>query len=228
MPIAVCFAVALLTLGYPVARAAAEPGIALRDDGRTIVYRAGPGDTAAAVAQALGVSPAELSKHLAAQGVRDADRVPVGFEYRIPNPLAARADAAAQRAGDLERRLAAAESRAAGAEGQLAGVQRTEGLQDEQWQRLAQLEGRWRLAFWAIVGLSLALAVAGAVAAVARRRERGATHYARSMAHELEEKRRSGLAERQHSARRIVELEDRVRQLEAQLGDPVRGVPRSA
>jgi hypothetical protein len=228
MPIAVCFAVALLTLGCTVARAAAEPGIALRDDGRTIVYRAGPGDTAAAVAQALGVSPAELRALLAAQGIRDPDRVPVGFEYRVRNPLAARVETAERRTGELERQLVAAESRVAAAEGQLAGVQRTEALQADQLQRLAQLEGRWRLAFWAIVGLSLALAVAGAVAAVARRRERGATHYARSMAHELEEKRRSGLAERQHSARRIVELEDRVRHLEAQLGDPVRGVPRSA
>ena len=83
-------------------------------------------------------------------------------------------------------------------------------------QRLAQLEGRWQLAFWAIVALSLGLAVAGALAAVARRRERGATRYARSMAQELEDKRRSTLEERQQSARRIMELEDRVRQFEAQ------------
>jgi hypothetical protein len=225
MPIAVCFAVALVTLGFQVVRAAAEPGVTFRDDGRTIVYRARPGDTPTSVAQALGVP---LDALLAAQGIRDGARVPVGFEYRVANPLAARVEAAERRASDVARQLVAAESRAAAAEHQLAGVQHTEELRVDQRQRLAQLEGRWRLAFWAVVGLSLALAVAGAVATVARRRERGATHYARSMAHELEEKRRSGLAERQQSARRIVELEDRVRQLEAQLGDRVRSVPRSA
>lgn len=225
MPIAICFAVALLTVGFTVTGAAAEPGVELRDEGRTIVYRARPGDTATGVAQALGVP---LDVLLAGQGIRDGGRIPVDFEYRVANPLAARADAAERRSGDLERRLAAAESKVAEAERELGGVQRAEALRADQLQRLAQLEGRWRLAFWAIVGLSLALAVAGAVAAVARRRERGATHYARSMAHELEEKRRSGLAERQQSARRIVELEDRTRQLEAQLGDRLRDVPRSA
>jgi hypothetical protein len=134
----------------------------------------------------------------------------------------------APRASDLERKLAAAESRLAVAERQLAEVQRSEALHADQRQRLAQLEGRWHLAFWAVVGLSLSLSVVGAVAAVARRRELGATRYARSMAHELEEKRRSGLLERQESARRIVELEGRVRQLEAHLGDRAPGVPRSA
>lgn len=228
MPIAVCFAVALLTLGVTVARAAGEPGIALQDEGRTIVYRAGPGDTLAAVAQAFGMPPAALAAQLAAQGVRDASRIPVGFEYRVQNPLAARADAAERRTDDLERQLVAAESRVAVGEQHLAGVQRGETLQAEQWQRLAQLEGRWRLAFWAIVGLSLALSVAGAVAAVARRRERGATRYARAMAQELEDKRRSGLTERQQSARRIVELEERVRQFEAQVGEHVHAVPRRA
>ena len=181
MSIAVCFAVALLTLGGTLARAAGEPGIALQDEG-----------------------------------------------YRVPNPLAARADAAERRAGDLEKQLAAAESRVAAAERQLAGAQRTEALHADQWQRLAQLEGRWRLAFWAIVGLSLALSVAGAVAAVARRQARGAMRFARSMAQELEEKRRSGLSERQQTARRIVELEERGRQLEAQVGNHVHGVPRRA
>src|SRR5262245_34338569 len=124
---------------------------------------------------------------------------------------------------DLEERLVAAESRAAMVERQLADLQRSVTLQADQRQRLAQLEGRWRLAFWAVVGLSLALSIAGALAAIARRRERGATRYARSMAHELEERRRGALLERQESARRIVELEARVRQLETETG-----VPRSA
>jgi len=174
MPIAVCFAVALLTAGFTVTGAGAEPGVALRDDGRTIVYRARPGDTATGVAQALGVPLDVLLAGQGIQGIRDGSRVPVDFEYRVANPLAARVDAAERRSGDLERRLVAAESRVAETERELAGVQRAEALRADQLQRLAQLEGRWRLAFWAIVGLSLALAVVGAVAAVARRRERGA------------------------------------------------------
>jgi len=154
---------------------------------------------------------------LAAKGIRDGNHVPVGFEYRVPNPLAERAHAAETRSAELEQRAAAAEDA-------LASAQRTEELRGEQRRRLAQLEGRWSLALWALVGLAAGLAVTGAVAAAALRRERGATRYARTMAHELEDKRRAGLAERQQSARRIVELEDRVRQLEAR----VRRVPRSA
>jgi hypothetical protein len=129
----------------------------------------------------------------------------------------------APQGSELEQRLITAEARAALVERQLADLQRSVALHTDQRQRLAQLEGRWRLAFWAVVGLSLALSIVGAMAAIARRRELGATRYARSMAHELEEKRRSGLLERQESARRIVDLEARVRQLEAQPG-----VPRSA
>ncbi len=228
MPTAVCFVVAIFSLGFTSARAAVAPGVELADGGCTIVYRARPGDTPTALAQALGVPMAQLDALLAARGIRDASRVPVGFEYRVPNPLAARAEAAERRAAELERQVAAAEARAGDVERQLGGVQRVDELRADQRQRLAQLEGRWRLAFWAIVGLSLALAIAGAAVAIAQRRERGATHYARTMAHELEEKRRSGLAERQQSARHIVELEDRVRQLEGHHGDRARVIPRSA
>jgi hypothetical protein len=124
----------------------------------------------------------------------------------------------APQGSELEQRLVSAEARAALVERQLADLQRSVALHTDQRQRLAQLEGRWRLAFWAVVGLSLALSITGALAAIARRRERGATRYARSMAHELEEKRRSALLERQESARRIGDLEARVRQLEAQPG----------
>jgi TolA-binding protein len=217
--------VSVAAAGGPVQ---AGPGVELTDDGRTIVYRARPGDTPSAVAEALGVPMPQVEEALAAKGIRDGSRVPVGFEYRVPNPLAGRVDAADARGAELERQLADAEARLAASEHQLAAVQRSEGLRAAQRQRLAQLEGRWWLALWAIVGLSIALAVSGAVAAAALRRERGATRYARTMAHELEEKRRSGLAERQQSARRIIDLEERVRQLEAQLERHDHPVSKSA
>src|SRR5262249_56267506 len=123
--------------------------------------------------------------------------------------------------------LESAATRAGTAERQLAAVQREDQLVLEQRLRLGQLEGRWLLARWAILGLAVSLSITGAVAAIARRRERGATRFARSMAHELEEKRRSSLADRQQSARHIVELEDRVRELESQARSQVQGLPRS-
>ncbi len=207
-------AVLILTVA---ARATAEPGFELTDGGRTIVYRARPGDTPTGVARALGIPAPQVAALLAAGGISDGGRVPVGFEYRVPNPLAARADAAEARSAELGQRAAAAEQT-------LAETQRTEELRGEERRRLAQLEGRWSLALWALVGLAAGLAVMGAVASAALRRERGATRYARTMAQELEDRRRSGLAERQQSARRIVELEDRIRQLEGR----AHPVPRSA
>ena len=223
---------ALACLGLLVAAAltaaSAGPGVELTEGGHTIVYRARPGDTPSGVARALGTPPAQIDAFLAARGIAAGNRVPVGFEYRVPNPLAARADAAEQRIAELERQMTAADARAVAAEQQLAGVQRSEELRAEQRLRLVQLEGRWRLARWMILWLSIALAVAGAVAAVARRRERGAIRYARTMGQELEEKRKSGLIERQQSARRITDLENRVRQLEGQREDRPPAVPRSA
>jgi hypothetical protein len=221
----------LVCLGLSLAAAltaGAEPGVELADTGRTIVYRARPGDTPTGIARALGVPEAQIDAFLRAKGVTGASRVPVGFEYRVPNPLVARAEGAEQRIVELERQAAAADAHAVTVEERLAAVQRSEELRLEQRLRLAQLEGRWRLALWAIVWLSVALAVAGAVAAIARRRERGAARFVRTMAQELEDKRRSGLAERQRNARRIVELEDRLGQLEGQLGDRARSLSRSA
>jgi hypothetical protein len=72
-----------------------------------------------------------------------------------------------------------------------------------------------------VVLLALAAIGAGAMARAAMLRKGAAERYARGLAHELEEKRRTALAERQESARRIVELETRVRTLEAQLGPRV-------
>ena len=58
---------------------------------------------------------------------------------------------------------------------------------------------------------SLAIAVGGATytAALALRRQTQADRYARTLAQELEEKRRAALTERQESAKRILDLETR-------------------
>ena len=67
--------------------------------------------------------------------------------------------------------------------------------------------------------LGLGTAVATAVAAL--RRQRQAERFARTLAQDLEEKRRIGLAERQESGRRILELETKLKDLETKLGPRV-------
>lgn len=83
---------------------------------------------------------AQVDALLAARGISEDSRVPVGFEYRVPNPLAARADAAEARSVELEQRAAAAEHT-------LADTQRTEELRAEQRRRLrrsSRVAGRSR------------------------------------------------------------------------------------
>src|SRR5262249_17497627 len=133
-------AVLIVIVAAPVL---AEPGVELTDGGRTIVYHPRPGDTASGGARALGIPAPDLDALLAAKGIGDANRVPVGFEYRVANPLAARADAAETRSAELEQRAAAAEQA-------LADTQRSEELRAEQRHRLARPEGRWSRALWGL------------------------------------------------------------------------------
>jgi len=86
---------------------------------------------------------------------------------------------------------------------------------------LGSLEERWLIARAALVLLALALAVALAVAAAAVREYRRAERYARSLARELDGKRQAALAERQESARRILDLEAQLSTLAAQRGPRV-------
>jgi hypothetical protein len=79
---------------------------------------------------------------------------------------------------------------------------------------LSSLEERWLIARAALVLLALALAAALAVAGAALRQYRRAERYARALARELDGKRQAALAERQESARRILDLEARLSTLE--------------
>jgi hypothetical protein len=87
--------------------------------------------------------------------------------------------------------------------------------------RLTHLESLWP---WVrpVIGLLL-LACGGAVyiAVAALRRHAQMERYARTLARELEQKRKAGLVERQESARHILDLETRIRTLEAQAGPRV-------
>src|SRR5262249_36111783 len=108
----VSIAVLILTVA---AQARAEPAVELADGGGTLTPGAGPGDSPSGVAGGLGLPASQVDALLAAKGIRDGNHVPVGFEYRVPNPLAERAHAAETRSAELEQRAAAAEDALASA-----------------------------------------------------------------------------------------------------------------
>ena len=211
-------AVFFLTVGS----AAAEPLFTLSEDGKTFLYRARPGDHLGVVAEMFGIPARDLPAFLAANGISDSTKVAAGFEYRIPN---AAARALAERAAALEadnarlKRAAGDEKAASERLAHAAEDARAEkALAESRATRLAGLERLWP---WAKAALTLLLAAAAgafytAVAALRRRTE--AEGYARSLANDLEEKRKTTLAERQESARHILDLEQRIRTLEAKLG----------
>ena len=211
-------AVFFLTVGS----AAAEPLFTLSEDGKTFLYRARPGDHPGVVAEMFGIPARDLPAFLAANGISDSTKVAAGFEYRIPN---AAARALAERAAALEadnarlKRAAGDEKAASERLAHAAEDARAEkALAESRATRLAGLERLWP---WAKAALTLLVAAAAgafytAVAALRRRTE--AEGYARSLANDLEEKRKTTLAERQESARHILDLEQRIRTLEAKLG----------
>src|SRR5213596_1380528 len=196
-------AVFFLTVGS----AAAEPLFTLSEDGKTFLYRARPGDHPGVVAEMFGIPARDLPAFLAANGISDSTKVAAGFEYRIPN---AAARALAERAAALEadnarlKRAAGDEKAASERLAHAAEDARAEkALAESRATRLAGLERLWP---WAKAALTLLLAAAAgafytAVAALRRRTE--AEGYARSLANDLEEKRKTTLAERQESARHI-------------------------
>src|SRR5262249_10466115 len=65
----------------------AEPRGAAEDPGATIIYVSRLGDTPSSVAEMFGVPAQEFAAFLRSNGVKDATHVPVGFRYRIPDPL---------------------------------------------------------------------------------------------------------------------------------------------
>ena len=214
------FAVAILLLA--VGSGAAEPLFTLSEDGKTFLYRARPGDHPGVVAEMFGIPSRDVPAFLAANGISDATKVGAGFVYRIPN---AAARALAERTAALEgentrlKRSAGEEQAKAERLARAAEDARTEKAHAEsRATQLARLERLWP---WAKATLTLLLALAAgalytAVAALRRRAE--AERYTRSLAKELEEKRKAALAERQERARHILDLEQRIRTLEARLG----------
>ncbi len=208
---------ATLTFGVAVRTKASTS-----EDGKTFLYRARPGDHPGVVAEMFGIPSRDVPAFLAANGISDATKVGAGFVYRIPN---AAARALAERTVALEgentrlKRTAGEEAAKAEHLARAAEEARAEKARaDSRATQLARLERLWP---WAKATLTLLLAAAAgalytALAALRRRAE--SERYTHSLANELEEKRKAALAERQESARHILDLEQRIRTLEAKLG----------
>ncbi|HEV7732136.1 MAG TPA: hypothetical protein VGR62_08240 [Candidatus Binatia bacterium] len=204
----------------------AEPLIELADEGRTLIYTARPGDSPGAVAAAFGLPPEALPGFLAANGIKDDTAVPRGFRYRIPNPVAAEAAALVARQQTLVADSDAAKARVADLERSFTALRENADFTAAQRRRLEQLELRWSVVTWVVTLLIVAVLVAIGFAIAAIRKEQQAERWARAMAQEAEEKRRTGLVERQQAAKHVVELEARVRELEQQVVARVRAIGR--
>jgi hypothetical protein len=203
---------AVLAVG---AASAAEPPLGLTDDGSMFVYRVRPGDDPSSIAAMFKIG--DVGAFLAANGIADPTRIPVGHVFRVPNPLAVRATAAEQRAETAEHELAGIRGRLGTLERELASARTEAAAGAERTARLSHLERLWLTA--QAIGSLLVVLVVGAAgaAAVALRKKSDAEGYARVLAAEVDEKRQAALAERQHAARRILDLESRLRELERQL-----------
>ena len=196
---------------------AAEPPFTLTEDGSAFLYRARPGDNPGTVAAMFGIRPEDVPAFLAANGIGDATRIQTGQLFRIPNPLATRAERAENKAQALAREVGELRARNASADHDLSEARQHATAASDRADQLARFAWLYRVAvgIGALLAVGLGLSVAIASNAV-RMRQRG-EHYARTLADELEEKRRRGLAERQESAKHILDLEAHVQQLTAKV-----------
>jgi hypothetical protein len=99
-----------------------------------------------------------IGAFLMANGIRDATRVPLGFEYRVPNPLAPRLSALAGQVDELQRSVAARTARTTELEHEVQQLQSHAALAAEKEVRLQTLEHRWPIALTALIVALLGLA----------------------------------------------------------------------
>jgi hypothetical protein len=215
------FVITVLLAGVGDRPSVAAPLFTLAEDGKTFLYRARPGDHPGVVAEMFGIPSRDIDAFLKANHITDATRIDAGFEYRIPNPVAARSDQLETENARLTRAASEAQERARTLEREASEARATAAAAEQQVARLPGLETRWSVAKVLLVLLILALAGAGFLATAAVRRQTQADRYASSLALQVEEKQRRAVAERQEAAKRIIDLETRIRTLEAQLGPRV-------
>ena len=205
--------------------ASAERLFRLDEGGQTFVYRARPGDHPSAVAEMFGLAGHDVPAFLAANGIRDASRVPPGFEYKIPNravqDLGRRATRLETKLKRVARDLAREKERNRELLRAADATRDTVAAAESRAQDLARIGTLWPWAKAALALLILALAGAFVLAQNAVKRQMQSERFARNLSRELDKKNQAAMSDRQESARRIVDLEQRVRSLEAQLGPRV-------
>jgi hypothetical protein len=224
-------AIGFAALGFAALTAvalAAEPTLTLTEDGSAFVYKARPGDQPGSVAAMFGIAPRDMPAFFAANGITDPTRVGVGHVYRIPNPLATRAAQAEAQAQAFGHDVASLKTRTEQLGHELDGARAAAEDAERRVARLARFERLWPLV--SIVGMLLVVAAAalGWLAFGAVRKTRTVEQRVRALADELDEKRRQALAERQQSAKRILDLENKLRDVEQRIGVAARPSVRPA
>ncbi|HYV56517.1 MAG TPA: hypothetical protein VE911_03185 [Candidatus Nitrosopolaris sp.] len=204
---------------------AADRLFTLSDDGQTFLYRARPGDQPGAVAEMFGIHPDGVPAFLTFNGISDPTKVGTGFTYRIPN---AALRALSQRASALEADNARLTKELHDLKQNVGGITRerdearaASAEAETRAARLSRIHTLWPILQATIVLLTLVAGALVGVAVAALRRRAQADRYARGLATELDDRRKVSMAERQESARHVLDLENRIRTLEAQLGPRV-------
>jgi len=220
MPLARLTIVALaLVAAATIARA--EPLFELEDGGQTFLYRARPGDHPGRVAEMFGIPTDGVPALLKSNGIKDDTQVGSGFVYRVPNfaarELASQLDGLRSERDRLAADAAAATRRAAAAAREARTDRDAASTAVARAERSQRLESLWPFMQLALVLLAITAAAVFAVARGAVSRQRQAERYAKTLATELEDRRKASMTERQESGRRVLDLEQRIRTLEAQV-----------
>jgi hypothetical protein len=210
-----------LALVAVAATARAQALFELEDGGQTFVYRARPGDHPGRVAEMFGIPADRVPDLLRSNGIKDPTQIGSGFAYRIPNQ-AARELADQLDALRSERDRAVADAKAATTRADtIANDARADkdaaAAATARAERSARLERWWPFMQAALLIFGLIAAVAVFVVRTTMNRQRAADRYAKTLATELEDRRKASMAERQESGRRVLDLEQRIRTLEQQL-----------
>ena len=208
-----------LVIAATVARA--EPLFELEDGGQTFLYRARPGDHPGRVAEMFGIPVDGVPELLKSNGIKDDTQVGSGFVYRVPNfaarELASQLDGLRTERDRLAAEAGTAKSRATAIAREARADRDAAASATARAERSQRLERLWPFMQLALVLLVIVAAAAFALARTAMGRQRQAERYAKTLATELEDRRKASMAERQESARRVLDLEQRIRTLEAQV-----------
>ena len=221
-PSRVLIGVVTVASALSVRALAADRLFTLSDDGQTFLYRARPGDQPGAVAEMFGIHPDGVPAFLSSNGISDPTKVGTGFTYRVPNTALR---ALSQRASTLEAENARLTKELRELKESVAGITRerdearaASAESETRAAHLSRIQTLWPILQAVIVLLTLVAGALAGVALAALRRRAQADRYARGLATELDDRRKVTMAERQESARHVLDLENRVRTLEAQLG----------